>query len=205
MVILIDLDEVVVNLIDKWCWYYNNKYGTKYDRTNMDYGSLGEDWIELLRIPGFHADLPWLDPECPHWLRKLRGAGHHLRIVTAAVAWESAKDKYSWVHTHLRIPGIIDGMDDLFICRDKTAIKGDVLVDDRPSLFKGGQRFTICYDQPWNRDYTGLRAYTWEDVYYLVEGIEHATDICGESDWWKERSQARPILSNTYTGPPPCS
>lgn len=205
MIILVDMDEVMVNLVDKWCWYYNNKHGTDYDRGNMDYGGLGEDWIEILRIPGFHADLPWLDPECPYWLRQIRKAGHRIRVVTAAVAWESAKDKYSWVHTHLRIPGIIDGMDDLFICRDKTAIKGDVLIDDRPSSFGGGQTYTICYDQPWNQDYRGLRAYDWEGVYQRIKGIEHVADVCGESYRWEKGSEASAFFADPRIGPSPCS
>lgn len=176
MIILVDLDETLVNLVDKWVYYYNNKYGTAYKREELtEYGSIGDElWIEFLRIPGFHSDLPWLDPEAPKVLQKLRKEGHRIVIATAAVAWESAKDKYAWVHTHLRIPGLIDGMKDLVITRDKSLIRADVLVDDNPAYLKDFRGQTIVYDQPWNRTYDGasFRAFNWKDVLSGIRVLE---------------------------------
>lgn len=174
MTILVDMDEVLVDLVTKWIWYYNSINGTHFKKEWITkYGDLGgEKWIEILRIPGFSADLPWLDSKAPRYLRRLRDAGHRIVVVTSPAAWESARDKYSWVHTHMRIPGIIDGMKDFVLARDKSLIRGDVLIDDNPShlqLFPGE---VICYDQPWNRALNVRRAHNWKEVYKLINELD---------------------------------
>jgi len=175
--IMFDLDGTLVDLMQKWCYYHRNRYDTDYTVEDfapggrLSYGDLGEDWIKFLRIPGFHADLPWLDLDAPNAIRRMREQGHTILVCTAPMTWEAPRDKYSWIHTHMRIPGLIESMDAVFINRDKTRIRADVLVDDIPSYF-GGQPYNLLMDQPWNQGHRGIpRCRNMADVEEAIQAI----------------------------------
>jgi len=195
--ILFDLDETLVDLLTKWIYYYNNKHGTDYTREDFAPGGrlgydedLGDDWIEFLRIPGFHADLPWLESITPSVLRRLKNAGHTILIGSAPVTWESPRDKYSWCHTHLRIPGLIDSMDEVYLCRGKHRIRADVIVDDRPWKFVGAHEHVLVYSQPWNMDYEGgIRCANILDVEEAIHDIAEHADV---QDGTQARIAGRP-------------
>lgn len=178
MIILCDMDEVLVNLVDKWCYYHRNRYGSNIYREDLvNYGQIHtNDWLDFLRIPGFHADLPWLDPEAPKVLRRLKVDGHRLVVATSPASWEAPRDKYSWCHTHLRIPGLIDSMDDIMIGRDKSLLRGDVLIDDNPAHLDSFKGTTIVYDQPWNRKYdkADYRVTNWSEVERVILELEYS-------------------------------
>lgn len=161
--VYLDLDETTVDLCTKWSYYMNNRYGTSFTRDTVPYGRAedqeeGNRWIDFLRIPGFMADLPFIEPSTKPTLEYLAAEGYRIVPVTRSVAWESAKDKYSWIHTHLRIPGIIKTMKDIH----QTGAKGDllpyndelqidsILIDDDPKNLQEFNGHVICYARPWN-------------------------------------------------------
>lgn len=175
MRILIDLDDTLVNMMGKAIYYYNNRYKTAIKLENLTEWELANRtrWEDIWRIPGFFADLPWMDDMAQEVLRQLKDDGHELVIVSAVPTWESCKDKYAWCHTNLRIPGIIRSMDQVVLTRGKQYIEGDCMVDDKPANLDG-RRHPIVFDRPWNRKFAVPRATTWREVYRHVQSAQWA-------------------------------
>lgn len=155
--VYLDLDETTVDLCTKWSYYMNNRYGTDFTRDTVPYGRAededeGRRWIDFLRIPGFMSDLPFIETSTKSILEYMSDAGYRIVPVTRAVAWESAKDKYQWCHTQLRIPGIIKSMRDVHITGSKGDLDpvGSVLIDDDPKHLDEFRGHVICYARPWN-------------------------------------------------------
>jgi 5'-nucleotidase len=101
-------------------------------------------------------------------LRAMVRAGHTVRIVTSP--WPTnarcASSKLDWVRDHLGVAWVPR----VIIAADKTFVRGDYLIDDKPAI-SGDLEPTwehIYYTQPYNRDLLGRRRITnwneWESV-----------------------------------------
>lgn len=164
--ILCDLDDTLVDLMGKSIYYYNDKHGTNLtlnDFTEWDLPDR-ERWVDIWRIPDFFGGLrPF--PGAIEALSLLKHMGHKVVLVSAYPTWESARSKVAWVHTWLRIPGVIDSMDQLVLTRGKHRIMGDIIVDDKiDNLERHPTAFPICFAQPWNTQYVGCRVNNWSEV-----------------------------------------
>lgn len=183
MRVLVDMDGTLVDLNYKWIYYMNNRHKTQWkleDIKTWD-ATTGNDWFEILRIPGFFADLPFMG-DGRYWIENI-AKRHELFIVTSPATWEAATDKFRWVHTNLRIPGIIPSMERLVLTRGKYVVRGDIMVDDYPKNLEkwkaeNPEGYCILYDQPWNRDYDIRgrrdwdRAFSWMEVNACILMIE---------------------------------
>jgi len=101
-------------------------------------------------------------------LREMVKEGHDVRIVTSP--WVSnptcASDKLNWVVKHY---GAHWGQR-VIITTDKTLVRGDVLIDDKPQV-KGSARPLwkhILFDQPYNRDVNKPRIRDWREWRYVL-------------------------------------
>lgn len=170
MRILVDLDDVVVELMEKSIYYYNNRYDTQLQKEDLKEWELAdrERWMDIWRIPDFFGSLRFV-PGAEQGLLDL-SVRHEIVIVTSFPTWEAARSKIHWVHTHLLIPGIIPSMDKLVLCRDKSLVKGDVLIDDRMDNLKTFEGEKICFAQPWNTEWRGeFRCRNWSEVGSVVQ------------------------------------
>lgn len=73
----------------------------------------------------------------------------------------AVQEKYEWVRDNLGS----NWLKRLIITKDKTRINGDILIDDKPTLF-GVQNPSwehILYTHPWNAKITNLRRLTWKN------------------------------------------
>lgn len=196
MRVLIDMDEVLVSFVPKAVYYFNKLTGESLrpdDITTWDLPGERRVWDEIFRIPSFFRDLPWEHHCTEDTLRKWAREGHDLRIVTSPASWEACADKYGWVHTHLKIPGIIPSMDKLVITRDKSIVTGDVLIDDSPKNLEAHEAVRIAYDKPWNRGFDAdFRARDWNQLWGL--DLESLADRVLRSRRIREE----------YRGPTPC-
>jgi 5'-nucleotidase len=104
-------------------------------------------------------------------LRNMLRAGHDVRIVTSP--WPTnilcASDKIRWVAQHLGR----DWVKRLVITMDKTLVRGDYLIDDKPSVH-GSLEPTwehVYFTQPYNRELSGRRRITqwneWESIIHV--------------------------------------
>jgi 5'(3')-deoxyribonucleotidase len=162
----VDLDDTLVNMMEKAVYYYNNRTGKDLTLDQIKTWELEDRSIfeEIWRIPGFFADLPFMDELAQNVLGLLKADGFEIVIVSAVPTWESCRDKYAWCHTHLRIPGLIDSMDQVILTRGKHYIKGDIMVDDKPANLLAVD-YPIVFDRPWNKDCTAPRVFHWGGVY----------------------------------------
>jgi 5'-nucleotidase len=70
-------------------------------------------------------------------------------------------EKYEWIEEHLGKAWV----DKIVITKDKTLVKGDFLIDDKPEITGSDtpQWEHILYDQPYNRHLSLQRRLTWDN------------------------------------------
>lgn len=122
---------------------------------------------KIAKSPGFYGRLspvPGALKTLQHW----RDIGIHVILLTAPTKKHPtcAQEKVAWVEYNLGS----DWVDELFICRDKTMVHADYLIDDRPEV--GGHRNPswehILYDRPYNSA-VDKRRMTWENWRSVIE------------------------------------
>lgn len=76
-------------------------------------------------------------------------------------------EKLAWVHEHLGR----EWQKRTIIAPDKTLVRGDILIDDRPQVDGADTPAWehIIYDQPYNRHVTGRRRITWNHWRSVLE------------------------------------
>lgn len=118
---------------------------------------------EVMSREGFYRDLEPI-PGAKQALKEMLKAGHDVRIVTSP--WVSnptcASDKFNWFVRHY---GAQWGQR-VIITTDKTLVRGDYLIDDRPEV-TGVETPVwehVLFDQPYNRSVEGRkRIVNWRD------------------------------------------
>lgn len=73
----------------------------------------------------------------------------------------SPKEKFEWVANHLGY----NWTEKIIIAKDKTMIRGDILIDDRPSVIGSQDPLWehVLYSQPYNNHVKDKRRITWEN------------------------------------------
>lgn len=184
LVILIDMDGIAADLVGKVLRLYNAEHNTAFTHANVTDWNFdkcipnGKAIFRYFDAPGFFRDLQPL-PGVVRTLQELKKAGHELHIAsTPHVKGTCAEDKMAWVQEHL--PFI--GMRNTILIRDKSMLKGDVLIDDKPDTIEK-------YRTAWPSSYLASIAYPYNDCvkHHLnthapgIEDFEQAWDTIGES------------------------
>jgi 5'(3')-deoxyribonucleotidase len=181
--ILVDMDGIVVDLLDRWLAVYNQEFGrsiTKADITDWNMHKIvpdGKAIYPIIERQGFFDDLPMIKG-AEKGLKRLM-AKHDAALVSAASGW-ALTGKDHWVEKYA--PQFLDRM---VITRGKTPkslIKGSLIIDDGPHnmiefLRDGG--YVVGIEYPYNihmrervflaPDYRDTEA-AWDA---MVEHIEH--------------------------------
>lgn len=116
------------------------------------------------------------EPGCVPALTKLRDEGHSVTIITQRdhpdprISYKMRKATLYWLH-YANIPH-----DNVMFTNGRKSDRGlDVLLDDAPHNIRSHQEAgepVIIFDQPWNREVEGLRAYNWPDVVRVIHALE---------------------------------
>jgi len=170
-VVLVDMDGTIVDwdagfraawsdrsIIDRSQSYYMERcVGAEHHRE-----------AELLyHNHGFFESLPEV-PGAVAALREMQEQGLRVLLCTTPVLTSlyCAQEKLNWVRTHLGECWL----DKVILCSDKTAVRGDILVDDKPldSLAPQGRHTTatwrqVVYDAPYNCEVAIPRLRSWSD------------------------------------------
>lgn len=112
------------------------------------------DYYDMAPIPGA-IDALW----------SMLDYGHDVMICTSP--WlpneKCVSDKIEWVQDNLSS----DWADRVIITKDKTVVKGDWLIDDKPQITGRAinpEWIHVVFDQPYNREVTGQpRLKSWKD------------------------------------------
>lgn len=170
MKIGIDIDCVLNDLVENWILYLNNKYNINivyddiftYDMKTCLPKLSNEQIYEPLYLDEFWMSLSPRE-ECNYYLNKLIEDGHDVKLITATVV-ESMPIKTEWILKHF--PYL--NKNDIWMVFDKNWINADILLDDYIKNLEGGSYIGVCYSQPWNKIYAGLRVNNWKEFYKLI-------------------------------------
>lgn len=178
MRILVDMDGVLADFegsfLQKWRAAHPDEfYMPLHERKSM---YVTEEYPKRLRkkiwsiftMPRFFLDLEPI-PGGRQALETMRDHGHEVFICTAPlIDYENCVlEKHHWVATHLGR----DWVQRVILTTDKTLVKGDILIDDKPHI-TGVEHPPlwehVLYDQPYNRHVTDKRRLTWEDWHRVI-------------------------------------
>ena len=146
-------DELAVAIEDRRGFPLKKDYPERLHRTIR----------EIFTEEGFYAALPPVEGGMAA-LDAMRTEGLDVWICTSPLSSSRTcmQEKVDWVAEHLGDRWVRR----LIITRDKTLVRADVLIDDRPEV-TGSEREPmwehVLYDQPYNRNVAGLRRLDWSN------------------------------------------
>lgn len=187
--IALDMDGVLADMLPRLLYLLNRYHGEKLtpaDITTWDIAphctnATSEHIIDYFKEPGFFRHL-YPMPGALDAVNHLLEIGYKIIIITASHKTTKA-DKLVWLKNHL--PGI--SPEDVHFEYRKHKIKADMLVDDNVDNCEAYKKahpsaLVVCFDAPYNQDFTGLRAKNWQEV---LNWIKTAESI--RPDTWKPR------------------
>lgn len=172
MIVLIDQDGVLADFeqgfLDAWRSRYPDRpFIPPADRTTFyirdQYpAKFHADVMGIIESPGYYRNLP-IVPGAKTAVEAMCAAGHQVYICTSPRSnhRNCVEEKYDWVLQHLG-PELLQR---LVLTRDKTLVKGDILIDDRPEI--GGQLKPewrqVLFATPANAHIKDLPRISWAD------------------------------------------
>ena len=182
MLILLDQDGVLADFErgfrDAWNLRYRDQMSAlpprarKSFRLTDDYPLRLSDAVRsIYEATGFYRDLPPM-PGAREGVHALLEEGHDVRICTSPLTvWRNCvPEKYEWVERHLGA----DFLQRLIVTRDKTLVRGHVLVDDKPRVDGAEMPLWrhVIFDAPYNASVDGPRM-TWHTWRETMTRMEH--------------------------------
>jgi 5'-nucleotidase len=114
---------------------------------------------------GFYENLPVVDGAVAA-LNEMLQQGHDVKICTSplSVFRNCVLEKYEWIQKYFGT----EFTERTILCKDKTTVLGDLLIDDNPDLCQISRRppvwAQILFDAPYNRDVNDrARIRFWEE------------------------------------------
>ncbi len=163
-IILLDMDGVLVDHTAEILKEVNELFGKSYvpgDITNFEYTNFDpeeRDFIYRWWERSDCYDLSRLDDTAIFTIKCLREWG---RVMVCSTPFQGhIASKYNFLRRYF-------DHKDIILCYNKDLIKADVLVDDKPSnieAFRATGGLGIIFDQPWNHEVLGARAYVLDDI-----------------------------------------
>jgi len=183
----LDVDDVLLNLVDRWLEEYNEQYDDNLFRgsvTDWDFSQFvkpGVDIYHLLR-PSMYEHIEPL-PDAAKFVQGIRDRGHTPVYVTACGNGDTppsltkafATAKWEALIRH----GIAKDGENLIAGSDKSDAPVDMLVDDRihnVETFRNG--LGVLFTQPWNRNSYLPRARSYEQVLDFIDRYARHTPQC---------------------------
>lgn len=177
LTILVDMDNVIADQRAGFYRVLSQRYPeielppqesiTSFDFENAFPERYRELVLSVRLEKGFFRSLPAVDGAI-EGLRMLAD-GHDVFIVTAPT-WEwryCVPEKYAWVEEKLGR----DWMGRMILTRDKTLVRGDILIDDSPAV-KGVLHPTwehMVFAQPYNALEKHKERVTWETMEEVID------------------------------------
>lgn len=172
MIILIDMDNTLADfdraLLESWRTLYPNEFYVPLEKRksfhpHKDYPEhLQRKIEEICHTAGFIRNLPPI-PGGIEAVKAMLAGGHDVRFCTSHLSGYDycLLEKYQWIDAYFGA----EAVNRIIFTRDKTLIRGDILIDDKPEI-TGNTTPTwehIVYDRPHNRHITNKRRLTWDN------------------------------------------
>lgn len=152
MNIALDMDNTIVDLLDAWLHWLNDKHGFSYERDDIISWEMSsiipltdKQIFEPLYLKEFWKTVKPL-PNAVGSINKLIELGHNVKIATASyyktlpTKLEECLFKYFQI-TH----------DNIIMIQDKSWLQCDVLVDDNEMNLKDFKGIRVLVDAPYNK------------------------------------------------------
>lgn len=156
--ILFDLDDTLTDFLEELVNRYNIKYGTNFTKDHCYKWELNEIFenniLELIDEEDFFEKVK-PKPQAVEYMKKWIESGKYdIFVVTSCLKPENYVKKVKWFEQHM--PFFPKGR--IIPLTEKSAIWGDVLVDDRPKNLEswrenslGDYKFCLLFDAPHNK------------------------------------------------------
>lgn len=181
--ILVDVDGVIADTHKTWLEMYNRDYNDSLKVSDITRWALhefvkpecGRKIYEYLERPNFYDNTPMI-PDALTGVRFLRELGH--RVIFVSAGFHESKIRWLGRMGFLTEFPYKDDFrpstaTDVILCNDKSLIKGDYLIDDRPENLLSFER-GFLFTQPWNADsYQGNRVDNWIDIMTIMGLIKN--------------------------------
>lgn len=175
--IAIDMDEVMVDVLNKQIHTFNTRYKMKLTRENLTgtnlfklYPDMHGEIYNFINEPDFFSDLPMVEGSRD----AIMELHEHYEIIIATAAMEvpnSFEAKYEWLKTHFEFLN-----DQHFVfCGNKSVINADYLIDDNIHQLQNFKNTGILFTAPHNINIDhDLRVDNWQEVrdYFLPAAVK---------------------------------
>lgn len=172
MIILVDMDNTLVDFDAGLLSVWRKKYPKELfvpieERTTFhphkDYPEILQQKVQdVCHSEGFVRNLP-PTPGGIEAVRAMLDMGHDVRFCTSHLLTYdySVLEKFQWIEKYFDA----SFTDRIILTRDKTLIRGDILIDDKPKItgIEVPLWEQILYDRPFNRGITDKRRLTWQN------------------------------------------
>jgi len=180
-IVLLDMDDVLADFegrfFERWRTLYPDLFYIHPDQRDRFYvelqmpPELREKARAIKREPGFFLGLEPL-PGAPEAARRMLELGHEVFICTAPITdcATCPMEKFQWAGRHLGP----EWLKRVIIASDKTLVRGDFLVDDKPEITGSMTPLWehVVFDRPYNRPALGKRRIAdWRGDWRTVLGL----------------------------------
>ena len=188
LVVGLDVDDVLLNLVDRWLFEYNEKWDDNLERTDLTEW----DFTKFVRPECGKRVYNLLQPEMYQHIDALEGAvefvqairdrGHTPRYITACGDPKRVTKHTQFAHAKMQRLielGIRLSPEILVPTRDKSRAPVDILIDDRienVESFRNG--LGILFTQPWNRSSTITRVRSYDDALIIIDRYARHIPLC---------------------------
>lgn len=177
MTILCDIDNVLNNFSFALLERLNVRDGTNYDYSDISHYGWFEEHFENPWEPvedNYFWDYAYYYTNALYTLQRFVEKSHKVYLVTASHFTGSLGYK---INTFLDLVNSrLINEKNVIIAQDKTAINGDILIDDcfeNVREFYGTGRNAILFTQPWNKQYSWpWKTNDWEVIENIINSAK---------------------------------
>lgn len=186
-VLIIDIDDTIINFGPHWIYRLNERYGTNVNYNDVDCWDVSrffptltkEQVYSIITESDFYKDVPIIY-EAYYYLKLLKEEGYKI-VLCSSSSYKNLQNKledcvFKWFD--------FLSWENVVICKDKSVIKGDVMIDDGVHNLWNFDGVKIMPNKPHNQDAyirslvaseedvnianSIIRNYTWEEIYNTV-------------------------------------
>lgn len=174
MIILVDIDSTITNFGEMLLLANNQLHNTNYRYTDIT----SYDWFDQT----FYT--PWkpteyqcfwntveVNPAAVTTIERWVKQGYKVYLVTASHFNNMLGYKLNKTLEAFN-PALINERN-VIVAQDKTAICGDIMIDDCIDNLNSHTAFPICYAQPWNEDWKEDKTNNWEEIDKIVSNVAY--------------------------------
>ncbi len=202
MLIAVDVDGVLCDLHTPWLELYNDDWGDDLKVESILSWNI-EEWVkpecgvEIFKYLDKYGDYLYADrtpmiPGALAGIKCLRRCGHKVIYVSSCTGEGMYDAKIKWMEKKGFLKkGKDHTYPDFIAASDKSLIRADVLIDDRPLTVKSFPFLGILFHQPWNSLNRVIpRLMHWDHLFITPQGQVHVRDesrlqVFGSGSEWE--------------------